>query len=124
MADVRALDDAVAALNAELNAALPGIVLDAAAIALREIAARAPVDTGALKRSIEEHAERSKSSAAAVVEVADSGQGGTEHYAVFDEYGTSHQPAQPFFRPGFEAAKPAMEQFIVNSILSIIQKNR
>lgn len=124
MADTRELDAAIAAINAELAAALPGIVLDAAAIAESEIAARAPVRTGALKRSIEEHADRSARSAAAVVEVADSGQAGAEHYAVFDEYGTSHQPARPFFRPGFEAAKPAMEQLITSRILSIIQKNR
>lgn len=124
MPDATELDDAITRLNADLAAALPGIVLEAGAIAEQEIAARAPVRTGALKRSIDEQSTRSAAGATAIVEVADSDQSGAEHYAVFDEYGTSHQPARPFFRPGFEAAKPAMEQFIINSILSIIQKNQ
>ena len=112
----------IAAMNAQLIAALPDIVMEAAAMAEQEIARRAPVDTGALARNLDEVGTRSRTGAAAVVQVEQSAKGGAEHYAVFNEYGTSRQPAKPFFRPGFAAAEPKMQQFITSAIEDIIKK--
>lgn len=117
-------DAQIAALNAALIAALPGIVMDAAAIAEQEILRRAPVDTGALVSSLDLAGKHRKSSASAVVQVERSGKGGAEHYAVFAEYGTARQPAKPFFRPGFAAAEPRMQQFITSAIEDIINKSK
>lgn len=119
---LRDLQAQIAALNAELIGKLPGIVMEAAAIAEQEIAARAPVHTGALARNLDEVGTHSKAGATAIVQVEQSAKGGAEHYAVFNEYGTSRQPARPFFRPGFAAAEPRMQQSITSAIEDIIKK--
>lgn len=123
MAEITGLDDMsanVAALNAQLVAALPGIVLQGAAIVQQEIQRRAPVDTGALKASIDAVAARRALSASATVQAEDSAQGGIEHYAIFKEYGTSKVAAQPFFRPGVEAARPKVEALVTQQILNVV----
>ncbi len=61
-----------------------------------EAKVRAPVDTGALRASIEtSHPARTRSEVATGVE-----------YGVYQEYGTVKMPAQPFMTPAAEAARP------------------
>ena len=113
----------MASLNAQLAAALPGIVLQAAGVVQQEIQRRAPVDTGALKASIDTVANRRALSASATVQAEDSAQGGIEHYAIFKEYGTSKSAATPFFRPGVEAARPAVQALVTQQILNVVDTN-
>ena len=123
-AQVTGLDDLAAsidALNSELRAALPEIVLDGAAIIESEIRARAPVRTGSLASAINIIETHSNDAASATVQIDDSAQGQQEHYAIFDEFGTSKQPARPFFRPGVQAAAPRAQQLMVERIASIIE---
>jgi HK97 gp10 family phage protein len=126
MADVAGLDGltaAIAAMNADLRSALPAVALAGAAIVEAEIAARAPHRTGALIASLDEQADSRRNSAGAVVQVEDSAQGGVEHYAIFQEYGTSKMPAHPFFRPGVEAAKPKVAAAMSAELQKVISSH-
>lgn len=123
MAEITGMSEmnaSLAGLNAQLVAALPGIVLQGAAIVQQEIQQRAPVDTGALKASIDTVANRRAQSASATVQAEDSAQGGIEHYAIFKEYGTSKAAATPFFRPGVEAARPKVEALVTQQIVTLV----
>lgn len=124
MADqVQGLSDFVAstaALNLRLADALPGIVLQAATLVEAEIGLRAPVDTGALRASLDAVASRRASAASATVQVDNSAQGGLAHYAIFQEYGTSRMPARPFFRPGIEAARPKVDALMTSALQKVI----
>ncbi|MGI4849322.1 MAG: HK97-gp10 family putative phage morphogenesis protein [Janthinobacterium lividum] len=111
----------IAALNARLQNALPEIVMAAADIVEAEIRQRAPVDTGDLVKSLDAKADRRKDSASATVQIERSGPDGTEHYAVFQEFGTSRMPAQPFFRPGVEAARGKVEAHLAESIKKLVE---
>lgn len=122
-AQITGLDDLAAnidALHNALRAALPDIVADGAAIIEAEIRARAPVRTGSLASAIDTIETHNIDTASAIVQVDDSAQGQQEHYAIFDEFGTSKQPARPFFRPGVQAATPRAQQLMVERIASII----
>lgn len=110
------------ALNKQLSDALPDIVMQAALIVEEEIRQRAPVDTGELVRSLDAKADRRMASASATVQIERSGLDGTEHYAIFNEFGTSKMPAQPFFRPGIEAAREQVGELMQSRILEIIEK--
>lgn len=112
----------VNAINAQLRAALPEIVMQAAEILEVEIRSRAPVDTGALVASLDAKADRRKDAVSATVEIERSGKDGTEHYAIFQEFGTSKMPAQPFFRPGVEAAREKVGALMSNRVLEIIEQ--
>lgn len=60
----------------------------------------APVLTGALRSGIDvEGAGRS-----VVVKASSLDGGGEREYAAYNEYGTRYMSAQPFMRPGFQAA--------------------
>lgn len=122
-AQVVGLDGLIASIDAlhnELRAALPDIVADGAAIIADEIRARAPVRTGSLANAVDTIESHSVDSASAIVQVDASAQGQQEHYAIFDEFGTSKQPARPFFRPGVQAAAPRAQALMVERIASII----
>lgn len=126
MAEIKGMDQMnanLAALNAQLASALPSIVLQGAAVVQQEIQRRAPVETGALKASIDTVAARRSHLASATVQAEDSAQGGIEHYAIFKEYGTSKAAAQPFFRPGVEAARPKVQVLVKQQILSVINSD-
>jgi HK97 gp10 family phage protein len=110
----------IAALNRKLADALPGIVMQAAAIVEAEIAARAPVDTGVLVHSLDAKSERRQTSASATVQIERSGPDGTEHYAIFNEFGTSKMRAQPFFRPGIEAARGKVDALMAQEITALV----
>ncbi|MFZ6813748.1 HK97-gp10 family putative phage morphogenesis protein [Undibacterium sp. Rencai35W] len=122
-AQVTGLDDfaaSVDALHNALRAALPDIVVDGAAIIEAEIRARAPVRTGNLASAIDTIETHGIDTASAIVQIDDSAQGQQEHYAIFEEFGTSKQPARPFFRPGVQAAAPRAQEMMVERIASII----
>jgi HK97 gp10 family phage protein len=110
----------VNALNAQLRNALPAIVMQAAQIVEAEIRSRAPVDTGALVASLDAKSDRRQDAASAIVQIARSGKDGTEHYAIFNEFGTSRMPARPFFRPGIEAARQKVAALLTSGILAEI----
>ncbi|GAC1405497.1 MAG: hypothetical protein NVSMB6_00070 [Burkholderiaceae bacterium] len=122
-AQITGLDDLAASIDAlqnEMMAALPDIVADGAAVIEAEIRARAPVRTGSLASAIDTIETRGTDTASAIVQVDDSAQGQQEHYAIFDEFGTSKQPARPFFRPAVQAAAARAQQLMVQRIASII----
>lgn len=60
--------------------------------------AKAPVDTGTLRRSI--HSETGGIDGGVVVRV-----GTNVEYAIHQEFGTSRMRAQPYLRPAFDANK-------------------
>jgi HK97 gp10 family phage protein len=95
----------LAALNQSLGAATQEAAMAAATVIEAEVRARAPVNTGALVASLDNKSARRQAQASATIQVEHSGPDGTEHYAIFQEYGTSNMPAHPFMRPGFEAAQ-------------------
>lgn len=114
------LATSIDALHNALRAALPDIVLDGATVIEAEIRARAPVRTGILASAIDTIETSSIDAASAIVQVDESAQGQQEHYAIFDEFGTSKQPARPFFRPAVQAAAPRAQQLMVERITSIV----
>jgi HK97 gp10 family phage protein len=61
--------------------------------------------------------------AVATVEIQRSGPDGTEHYAIFQEFGTSKMPAQPFFRTGIEAAKPQITTVMGQALWAALKKH-
>ncbi|PUA17266.1 HK97-gp10 family putative phage morphogenesis protein [Glaciimonas sp. PCH181] len=109
-------------LNARLLSELPQIVMDAAAIVEREIRSRAPVRTGALVSNLDAVSVHDANHASAIVQIEKSDKNGIEHYAIFDEYGTSKEPAKPFFRPGIEAGKQQVESQLKQKILDSVNK--
>ena len=123
MVEITGLDElalSIKDLNKLLNDALPTLVLEAAEIVEAEIRSRAPVLTGDLVRSLDAKSNQRKDEASAVVQIENSAKDGTEHYAIFDEFGTSHQAAKPFFRPGIEASRPKVDEFLRNSLNAIV----
>lgn len=123
MVEIAGLDDlglSINELNKKLNDALPDLVMHAAQIVEDEIRSRAPVLSGALVRSLDAKSDRRKDQASATVQIDDSAKDGTEHYAIFNEFGTSHQAAKPFFRPGVEAGRKKVDDFLRDSLTDLI----
>lgn len=115
------LQSAISAMTRDLSDHLPSIVLDCAKIIEAEIVSRAPMRTGALVENIDSSlASASERSASAIVQIENSAQGGSEQYAISQEYGTSKMSANPFFRPGVQAAKPKVEAMANQKILNVV----
>ncbi len=76
--------------------AVADVVTEYAALIARDAKARAPVDTGALRASIEARTRGVLLTLAAEVVAG-------APYAIFVEHGTSRMSAQPFLFPAFEA---------------------
>lgn len=70
---------------------------------------RAAVDTGAMRNSI--HGSMIGDAEGQVTVGVD--------YAVFNEYGTVHMPAQPFMHPAAEAVRPSFEAAIKQAIAGL-----
>lgn len=90
----------------ELRKFLRGKDMKAALTVLAQIAetsakSHAPVDTGNLRRSITHEVEVGRLYAEARI-------GTNVRYAIFQELGTRHHPAQPFLRPALEAVREAL----------------
>lgn len=75
----------------------------------REAKALAPVDTGRLRASITHGVTVTPVGAEATV-------GTGVEYAVFQEFGTSRQPAQPFLFPAFEANRVEIVRSIAEAL--------
>ena len=75
-------------------------VAKAAADIEAQAKARAPVDTGLLKNSINQ--QPGQDDLHRVVE-------SPVHYSVYQEYGTHKMPAQPYMTPAVEFVKPSFE---------------
>jgi HK97 gp10 family phage protein len=116
------LHSSIAALQNALIAALPATVMEAAQVIEHEIQQRAPEHTGALERSIEVDQTAGATSATAVVQVDDSAQSGDEHYAIFQEFGTSKMAAKPFFRPGIESATDRSSQILIDGVSEVVDQ--
>lgn len=125
MADINGLNELQAVLSrmaAGVGAELPAIVSSAADEVVAQIEPRMPVNTGALKAALEHDEKAGKQSATSVVQVDASAQGGGIHYAIFKEFGTAMQPAEPFFRPGVDAAASAVKQRIAEGVVDAMVK--
>lgn len=118
------LQQSIVRLNDEVRAELPALVMTAATVVEAEIRMRAPVDTGRLVASLDAKADRRKNTASATVQIERSGPDGTEHYAIFQEFGTSRMPAQPFFRPGVEAAKETVRSILQDGLLQKVESGQ
>lgn len=103
-------------LQNQLENTLLEVVSSGAEVIEREIASRVPEKTGRLKTNLLTTSVRQQNSARTTVEMAHSRPEESEHYAIFQEFGSSKMPAHPFFRPGIEAAKPQIKT-VVNQAL-------
>lgn len=115
-----AIDDAIANINRIISGeSMEGMLRNAAQPMLEHARRLAPVKTGELAHHINLVTRHTATTATALVQVSDSGEGGAAHEAVFAEFGTSHQRATPFMRPAFEAHKRAVlsaaEQYLINA---------
>lgn len=116
--------DQLQALLSGATQALDSDTLQAAAMAAArvlatDIAARIPERTGRLRGALLAHpAPAATGQGAATVEIADSARGGANHDAIYVEYGTSHNPAEPFMRAGFAAAAPQAQAAAIAVVAS------
>ena len=87
--------------------ALAGAVLASANVIKREMKARAPVDTGGLKKSI--IAKRDKTTRSSVTYLV--GPSTKGFFGMFTEFGTRFIPARPWMRPAFDTSiRPAIDK--------------
>jgi HK97 gp10 family phage protein len=126
MKNVSGLDELDAALKSlSIEIAGTGLVEltdSAASVVLPEIELRVPQRSGNLMAALESVSKHGNNHASTTIQVADSAPGGENHYAIFEEFGTSKNPAHSFMRAGFEAAKNAAEQAAANKLIEIIQR--
>lgn len=99
---VRIVFDAFPALIAATPTQRTELVRSTALFVEADAKRRAPVRTGALRRSIQSVIR----AAAAVVRVG-------VDYGVYVEYGTHRMPARPYLRPAVEAAVPRLHDLAV-----------
>lgn len=117
------LQAALANLKADLSRQLPDIVVEAAGTVKDEIQSRMHVDSGQLEQSLEVVNTHRENSATATVQIDESGPEQNQHYAIYQEYGTSRMPAQPFFRPGVQAAKEEVAAKLINGVLNVVAQH-
>lgn len=94
--ETRVKADGFSRLGRDIQAELAGIVEQSGKDLAAEAARRAPVDTGALRDSI--HSEMTGPLEATVSD-------GVE-YGIYQEFGTSRTPAQPWLGPAAQATAP------------------
>ena len=127
--DLRALDQ-LDAMTRDLQAAAAPALAAALTPMLAEAVFRVPHRTGDLARHLRASASPTPTGAAGVVEVADSAPGGAAHEAVFIEYGhhtcagehVRWVPPQPFMRPAFDAAAPAVVQRFADGLSASLEQ--
>lgn len=88
--------------RAAVGAAVQKAVFDVEA----QAKTRARVDTGAMRNSI--HGEMTGEAEGQVSTGVD--------YAIYNEYGTAHMPAQPFMTPAAEAVRPSFVAAIAKAV--------
>lgn len=104
------LDKALTALTAQVAEGVLAGTVAAGEEIYQEVERRAK---GTIKSNITLKTRRTKSGGAwGIIQVDQSGPDQPERHALFLEYGTSRMAAQPFMRPGFEAARQrAIDKF-------------
>lgn len=95
-------------------------------LVVREAKRLAPVDTGALKRSIqfEESGEAGRSGLRGVTISADTSEETGREYSGYVEFGTAHQPPQPFMRPALRKYARAYREELVDEAAKLIGTKR
>lgn len=93
-------------------------VVSALEILATEMRSRAPVDTGALRDSIEVVPPGAKSASGEVI-VGGNGSQGETYYAMFLEFGTVLMPARPFMRPAADAASQRIARTLAASLREV-----
>lgn len=90
-----------------------------------EVRSRCPVDTGALRDSIEVAVRTSRNGAVrGRVVVGGNDAEGATYYAFFLEFGTARMAAKPFLRPAVDAARSRVQGLLARRILSGIARRR
>jgi len=101
----------------------PKVIRSAVRAAVRPIVKdarnRAPVRTGALRKSINVKVDRTRDRTGFVATV---GFGKDQFYGIFSEVGTPTQPARPFLRPAMEAKKGEVINSFFAGMLKRINK--
>ena len=85
------------------------IVNGGAAIVESQAKSLAPVDTGALRRSINTKPATGTTKATASV-------GTNVEYAIHQEFGTRKQPAQPFMHPAAQLSRTKVQKLAISEI--------
>lgn len=118
------LDASIKAMLADLSGSgLIELTKAAAAVIQPEIEQRAPQLTEHLQGAIESiSTQQNATHAETVIQVADSAPGGANHYAIYEEFGTSQAVAHPFVRPGFEASKAVAAKAAETKFNEIIRR--
>lgn len=116
MADINHLPEMIDALHQAAGQVVKKTCFDIEARAKTA----APVDTGALKNSVYTvTSDSSDYSAGGLPQVPAPADDQTGYvavgmsYGIYQEYGTSHMPAQPYLTPAAEGVRPAFEQAMV-----------
>jgi HK97 gp10 family phage protein len=122
--DMKKTLEAVGAATDDRDPQIKDAILPSA-IAMRDTArALAPVLTGALRKSIVA-TKGGKKQRGVVVRVRKTariaGQKVDTFYARFVEFGTSHMPAQPFFRPAFLKMARTYAQDVAPGVKKIVE---
>jgi HK97 gp10 family phage protein len=104
-------------------------VAEAADIIVAEQKARAPKDTGALAASIKKTKTgqmkyRITAGGLATLKEVRQGSHASYDYALGQEFGNHHSPAQPYFFPGYRARKGDAKKKIRDAISSEIKRAR
>ncbi|MFZ6726165.1 HK97-gp10 family putative phage morphogenesis protein [Undibacterium sp. MH2W] len=126
MDDISGLTELQAAINTmavDLKKSLPDIVMASADVIEREIEIRAPERSGNLEKAIDTYQQTTDTQVTAIVQVDDSSPNQKEHYAIFQEFGTSKMAARPFFRPGIEAGRDKASNILIDGILGVIDEH-
>ena len=93
----------------------------AAKVIQKEAKARAPVESGDLKKNIKvKAAQRSRSRIGVNVVVGEGWYTGEQFYGAFIELGTSKQPARPFMRPALEDKRDEARGVLVDELQELI----
>lgn len=88
-----------------VNQQLQAAIEDCALLTERDSKKNCPVDTGRLRASITSSIGKLEAEVGSNVE-----------YAIFVEYGTSNQSAQPFLRPALDNALPKLQKNIAKAL--------
>lgn len=108
VSQARALGARVTANGARLGATGSAVLRTAAYGIQADAQALAPVDTGTLRASISTTLTGDGRGGTMTAEI-----GPTVEYGIYQEYGTSTQPGQPYMAPAFDRRVPAFQQALI-----------
>lgn len=91
-------------------------------VVLPKAKAAAPLDTGALEKSLVVRArKRNRTGIGYVVQTRDGAYKGDQFYGAFHEFGTKHMKADPFLRPAGYSSERAVRAELVKGILAVLR---